>query len=306
MLLSILDPDLLVYNFDDWQAREPHCDSRLGILSLHIVTTRRYGQRMAMSTRLADFVSNAFPWGCEYRGIPQLRELRRLVFQELQRVAYYDLPIDAILVTDISLQPGGIVCQYLEDANIIEAWEELLCSCVDDAVLTEFDPQIATRESPTLCEHSGPMILEYTLLNPEAVADTRVCHIPLVWDDDSWATQLTTQQWWPNLQQCVELCFRTNPSMGLYPEARQQPIPFECTDSFRKSLDRLCRGPLRRSLVEALTKRVHGILDASLGDEAFGEGRRFRVTAFWRVHYREEAGRVILEEFGQHSMGGVD
>jgi len=146
-----------------------------------------------------------------------------------------------------------------------------------------------------------------TIHGSETEADSRVYHLPLVWDDDSWAIQLVTLEWWPDLSRCVELHFRTNPGMRHYPVAREQPIPFECTDAFWKSVDRFCRDKQkRRSLIEALTKRVYGILDASLGDEPFGEVRRFRVTDFWRVHYREEHDRLVLEEFGPHSMGGVD
>ncbi len=43
--------------------------------------------------------------------------------------------------------------------------------------------------------------------------------------------------------------------------------------------------------------------DKGLGDEAFKSLRRFRVSRFWRVHYRIEKGSVILLEFGPHDMG---
>jgi hypothetical protein len=93
--------------------------------------------------------------------------------------------------------------------------------------------------------------------------------------------------------------------MRRYPGVRERPIPLECTDAFWKSVDRL-EERLRRALIQALTKRAYGILDASLGDEPLGEIRRFRVTDFWRVHYRDQGDRLTLEEFGPHSIGGVD
>ena len=109
------------------------------------------------------------------------------------------------------------------------------------------------------------------------------------------------------MQRCIELHFRTNPGMRDYAEARERPMPFECTDAFWRSVERFCQGEqLRRSLITALTKRAYGILDVSLGDESLGEIRRLRVTDFWRVHYREEGDRLVLEEFGPHSIGGVD
>lgn len=254
-----------------------------------------------MSSPFAGLVYQCFPWNGDYRGIKEFRDLRRFILEELQR-AYY---IDTRVGTEVDLQPNGIVCQYVEAPEVFDTWEELLCSCVDAAVLAEFDPQIATWETPALHDYSTPMIL--TIHDSEDRAGTSVHHLPLVWDDDSWATQLVAQEWWPDLQRCVELHFRTNPGMRDYPGVREQPIPFECTDAFWKSANRFCRDKQqRRSLIEALTKRMYGILDASLGDEPFGEVRRLRVTDFWRVHYREEDDRLVLEEFGSHSMGGVN
>ena len=299
MLLSALDPALLIYEYDDWQAREPHCFSRFEALSLHRRVIREYDQKMAMSYAFAALIQQVFPWN-SYRGIGELRDLARFFFEDLQKAEY----IDTEVAGEASLQPTGLVCEYVESPEVIDAWRKLLCGCVDETVLTEFDPQIATWETPSLRQHSNLMIL--TAHGSEAEADSRVCHLPLVWDDDSWATQLVAQEWWPDLQRCVELHFRTNLAIRVYPGVREQPVPFECTDAFRRSLDRYCQDEhLQRCLVKALAKRVYGILDASLGDEPFGEARRFRVTDFWRVHYREEHDRLVLEEFGPHSMGGV-
>lgn len=300
MLLSALDPALLVYEYEDWQARAPHCFSRFEALSLHRRVIREYGQKMAMSYAFAALIHQFFPWN-SYRSIGELRDLRRFFYEDLQKAEY----IDTKVAGEASLQPTGIVYEYVESPEVIDAWKQLLCGCVDETVLTEFTPQIATWETPCLRQHSAVMIL--TIHDFEAETGSRVYHLPLVWDDDSWAIQLATQEWWPDLPRCVELYFRTNPGMRDYPGAGEQPIPFECTSAFLKSVDRLCRDvQLRRSFIKALTKRVCGILDASLGDEPFGEVRRFRVTDFWRVHYREEHDRLVLEEFGPHSIGGVD
>ena len=63
---------------------------------------------------------------------------------------------------------------------------------------------------------------------------------------------------------------------------------------------------MKKSLIKALTKRVYGIF-TSLGNEPFGEKYRFRVTKKMRVHYRvEEDGKLVFEEFGPHSLGGID
>jgi hypothetical protein len=300
VLLLVFDPALLVYQYEDWQAREPHCFSRFDALSLHRGMIKEYSQKMAMSYTFAALIQQFFPWN-RYRSIGELRDLARFFYEDLQKAEY----IDTKTAGEASLQPTGVVCQYVEVPEVVDAWKGLLCGCVDETVLTEFDPQIATWETASLREHSGSMTL--TIHDSEIGASTQAHHLPLVWNDDSWATQLVTQDWWPDLQRCVELRFRTNLGMRDYPEARGKPISFECTDTFWKSVDRFCKDErLRRSLIAALTKRVYGILDAGLRDESFGEIRRFRVTDFWRVHYREEGDYLVLEEFGQHSIGGVD
>jgi hypothetical protein len=301
MLLSALDPALLIHNYEDWQAKAWHCFRRCEALTLHRRVVREYDQKIAMSYEFAGLIYQSFPWNGDFRGISELRDLRQFILQELEKAIY----IDTQAAREASLQPRGIVCQYVEDPEVVDAWKELLCGCVDATVLNEFDPQIATWETASLHEHSRTMIL--TIHDSDAETAPRVYSLPLVWDDDSWALQLVTQKWWPDLQRCVELHFRTNPGMRYYPKVREQPILFECTDAFRKSVERFCKDEqLRRSLIEALAKRVYGILDASLGDESLGEVRRFRVTDFWRVHYHEEDDRLVLEEFGPHSIGGVD
>jgi hypothetical protein len=251
---------------------------------------------IALSNTLAGLIYQK-----NHRIISESRDFRQFILEELQR-AYY---IDTEIAGEVNLQPPGIICEHVETPEVIEAWKDLLGGCVDRVVSAQFDPQIATWETDALREHSGAMVL--TIHHSEAESGPQVYHLPLVWDDDSWATQLATQEWWPDLHRCVELHFRTHPAMRDFPGVREQPIPFEDTRAFQKSVDQYGKDEqLRRSLVEALTKRVYGILDASLGDEPLGRVRRFRVTRFWRVHYREEEGRIILEEFGPHSIGGVD
>ena len=70
-----------------------------------------------------------------------------------------------------------------------------------------------------------------------------------------------------------------------------------------KSLDELCNSSTRKAFIKALSKKVYGIHDAGLKDESFKRVRRFRVTSFWRVHYRIVGGSIVLEEFGPHNMG---
>ena len=299
MFLSALDPDLLIYNYADWQNREPHCWDRFGALALHRRMSREYDQKIAISNQFCALICQSFPWGTGYRNITELRDLRQFVLEDLQKAHY----LEAQAGKNVTLQPTGIVCQHVGEAEIYEAWEALLCGCVDEGTLTEFVLQVAAWDTPTVRAHSGPMILTVHDLD----SDTETRHdLPIVWNEDSWATQLSTQDWWPDLQRCVELLFRTNPGLKGYPGVRAQPIPFECSSAFSGSLNHYCTTQyLRISFIEALTKKVYGVTDASLGDERIGTLSRFRVTRFWRVHYREESNRILLQEFGPHDIGKV-
>ena len=297
MLLSALDPALLFYKVEDWQDRKPHCFDRFRALALHFRVTREYGQKIAMSDTFDGLIWQFFPWNANFKNISELRDLRQVMFSLLQRVER----INTKMVGALSLEPVGIVCKYVEVPEVIGAWEELLCGCVDETG-ARFDPQIATWETPAVRQCQS---ISLTIFDPEAETDTQY-NLPLVWDDDSWATQLVKQYWWPDLQRCVELEFRTNPGIRSHSMAREQQIPFECSRKFRESLDQFCNDKqLQSSLVRALTKKVHGIHNAGLGDEQIGEIRRFRVTDFWRVHYRMEGNQLVLLEFGPHDIGGI-
>jgi hypothetical protein len=302
MLLSLLDPALLIYKYEDWQVREVHCFDRFEALTLHRRIIREFDQKIAMSIDLAGLIYQFFPWSKNFSGIDELRDFRQFILEELQRADY----IDSKIALEIDLQPNGIVSVHVEASEVLEAWKELLCGCVDESILTEFDPQIATWETEILRESSEPMML--TIHDSETKAETHIYKLPLVWDDNSWAMQLATQEWWPDLHRCVELHFRTNRAMRDYAEVREEPIPFETTNRFRSSVERYCNTDhhLRGALIAALTKKVYGILDAGLGDESFKGIRRFRVTDFWRVHYREDGNRIVLEQFGRHSIGGAN
>jgi len=247
-----------------------------------------------MTNSFAALTYQSFP--CNAADIPELRDLRLLILEELQRALY----VDPGVAGDVTFEPTGIVCEYVEVPEIIAAWKLLLCGCLDQRMLSQFDPQIATWETVSLRRHSGG--IRVIFCNSDGQAGAEVREFPLVWDKDTWAIQLVTQDWWPDLHLCVELHFSTNPGMRNYPAVREQPIAFECTRAFWRSVNRLCRQADRRRLIEALAKLVYGIHDASLGLEPIGETWRFRVTDFWRVHCRREADRFVLEEFGPHDI----
>jgi hypothetical protein len=297
MLLSALDPTLLFYKLEDWQARKTHCFDRFRALVLHFRVTREYGQQIAMTGNLEGLIYQFFPWNADFKNISELRDLRNFVLNDIQRVRR----IDAKVAGDIDLRPTGIVCKYVEDPGVIAAWEELLHGCIDE-ISAGFDPQIATWDTLAVRQCDS---MSLTIRDSEEEIDVQY-DLPLVWDRDSWATQLVKQDWWPDLQRCVELEFRTNPGIRYHSMVREQAIAFKCSKRFLDSLKRSCNSiHLQHSLIEALTKKVYGIRNAGLGDEQIGNIGRFRVTDFWRVHYRVEGGQIVLLEFGPHDMDGI-
>lgn len=298
MLISILDPALLFYKLADWQNQEEHCYHRLGALALHSQTVQKYGQKMAMSDDLKDLMFRSFPWDGISQRIGGLHDLLNFMLHDLQTVA------DTIVtkrVAAIELEPAGVICEHVEKQEIIDAWEELLCSCMD--ATDSYESLIATWETLAVCKCKS---VNLTIHNPDSRPDDQY-DIPLVWDDDSWATQLVEQDWWPDLQKCVELEFKTNHGIRNHQEVREQPIPFEFGEEFYPSLDRFCTDDsLRRSLVEALTRKVYGIPVGRQRDKPI-EGNKWRlwVTYSWRIHYRPEDDRIVFLKFGPHRIDGI-
>ena len=295
MLLSALDPALLIYQQHHWQSRQSHFLSRVKALVLHRSITRKHNQQIVMSDDFAALVQQCFPWSSEYRAIGELHDLRLFILQEFNKLRYITTTKRA---GDISLQPSNLTCAHIEDAIVLDTWKELLCACIEQEADSDFEVQVATWETPDSLGDSRSLIV--------SVSDNtggEDYYLPLVWDQDSWTNQLHSQDSWPDLQRCVESYFQANVAMQRYPYARATPIPFECTDSFWKSVENFCQPQMRRLLVKAIAKKVYGILDSRLGDEPLGRIRRFRVTSFWRVHYRQVGGRIVLDEFGEHDMG---
>ena len=294
MLLSALDPTLLMYQEHDWQTRQSHFFSRMRALTLHRNTIRKHNQQIAMSNDIAALVQECFPWRADYRTVGELRDLRQFILEELARARFVTKTKTA---NNISLQPSTLTCGHIEDVTVQETWKELLCACIEEAHNCDFDVQVATWEAPVLLEDSHSLIISIS-------GNTDEDHyLPLVYDENSWANQLYSQDSWPDLQMCVSFYYKANVGMQKYPHVRATPIPFHCTDSFWNSVHKLCQPQLRRLLVKAIAKRVYGILDSRLGDEPLGNIRRFRVTDCWRVHYRQFDNRIVLDEFGPHDIG---
>ena len=295
MLLSAIDPALLIYQQEHWQTKQSHFFSRIETLFMHRRIVRRYDLQIAMSVKLAALVQQFFPWNEDCKTVGELRDLRQLLLEELNRAYYVEGTREA---DEITLEPDNLTCEHIEALSVMDAWRQLLCACAEQEESSGFDVQVATWECPVNLSSAQSVTVS---VNDGINEENHL--LPLVWDEDSWANRMISGDSWPDLRRCVEHYFLGNLGMQSHPNLRPNPIEFEWTDAFWKSVEDFCQPRMRQLLVKAISKKVYGLLDAKLGDESLGTFRRFRVTRFWRVHYREFGDRIVLEQFGEHNMG---
>ena len=291
MFLSAVDPALLIYQLEHWQSRQSHFFIRIKALALHHRFTRQYSQQIAISNQMASIVQESFPWDESFRTIPELRDVRRFILDEFARAYFISSSRGA---NEITVRSSGATSEYVDNDLVRDAWKELLFACSEEEKRSALDAQVATWEI------SESQAIVITVGEGSKSEEHR---LPLVRNERDWVSRLNAQDHWPELQRCVDLYFGANLAMQHYLNVREQPIAFECTDQFWRSIGGRCEVRMRHPLIKAIAKKVYGILDAKLGDESFGHIRRFRVNDFWRVHYRDTGDGIVLEEFGRHDMG---
>ena len=302
MILTVIDPALLKYDCEDLNTGRSCCIERLEALTNHREVIKKYSLRIAMSESFANFILSLFPW--KQSGNNMLRDLREFILIDLQQKAHY-------LVTDedigVEISPKGVLCQYVESQDLVRAWGQVLVGCVSDVNSTQCTSNIATWSCPSIV----PLIELITLapITSQTAKSRHKYFIPLVWDYDSWANQLITQDWWPDLHLMVELTFITNTAIRNHVQARASPINFDCSDGFWQAANNFCCDDyIRRSFVEALTKLIYGLHDKGLGVEPVLSRPgiyRFRVTRSVRVHYHMEGKKLIIDEIGPHGIDGI-
>lgn len=298
MLLTCIDPALLLYRKDHWQTGQAHSFSRIRALSLHRKHIRKFNQQLAISDSIRAIVYECFPWNASYKSIPELHDFRQFVLDDLGRAQSVEGPTRAI---DVQLHPNTLTCMHLDSPAAVDCWKEFLGNCIAERAISAIDFQIATWPQPV--EQAGTKEPTLTIT---CHSRKETCSLPIVYDEESWlaswARHLVFEDQWPDLQICVKLYYQSDSAMQRYGEARE-PIQFECTTGFLKSVENRCQPRIRPLLVKAIAKKIYGIFDSGLRDEPFESVRRFRVDNFWRVHYREHGDKIVLEEFGPHDMG---
>jgi len=304
MLISVIDPALIIFENEDWKNRKDHCYRRLEKLSLHLSIIRDEGIILIVSDEFLCHIWDNFPWNLSNGVIPELRDIREVILYAFERARR----IKCKSSDRIEFSPDNIVCLHIASEKVIQSWKELVYGILAGEETRNDSPVISTW-NPKSSSDEIPASLAVFIVTRDGDSSENYS-IPLAWDKESWDIQLAKEEYWPDIDRCVDNHYKKNTSLRLHPMARKERIPFECTKKFTKSLFRYCEknGDLRNSFIEALAKRVYGILDESLGDEHFGDIgdiRRFRVTNFWRVHYTIHKDKIILEEFGTHDIGGA-
>ncbi|MGB3340466.1 MAG: hypothetical protein WBB37_03180 [bacterium] len=123
-------------------------------------------------------------------------------------------------------------------------------------------------------------------------------------DDEDTSQRLGVLDPWPDIKLCVEVYYKNHPEMRQYHYKINQPIEFECTEGFSRSLSKNCKTKtLRIKLIDALTKVVYKIPSGGLHDTPIKERAdlwHFYVSDAWRVFYRKKNNYMVLEEFCSH------
>ena len=298
MLNNILDPSLVVYRYEDWRDNTNYCYERIKSLTLHRDILRRYRQRIAISDELLGRIMQNFPWN--HVNVPEFRDVMLFMNTDMQRMRQ---GIDICARQDelkIDIEPDGVLCRYIED-DIVDEWKNLLYSCLQEAN-SSLKNQIVTWDSDEAGSHGRD--IEIIIKERRSFEKHDV---PAIWNEDTWYKRLATENWWPDLSKCIEICYKTNPGIRGYSGIRKEPFDLECEASFWKMVECCCENDyIIREMIQALTKLVYGIRDEGLGFESIGEDRyRFRVTIHYRVHCRFEGQSFVLEKFASRE-GKID
>jgi len=298
MLINIFDPSLIVYRYEDWKNDTNYCFERIKSLILHRDILNRYKQEIAMSDELLGLIMQNFPWS--HANIPEFRDVMLFMNMDMQKMRH---GIDICLGQDklkIDVNPDDVVCQYIGE-DIVKEWRNLLYSCIKKGD-SLFKNQIVTWDSYEARRHAR----EIEIIIKEG-KDLEKHDVPAIWNEDIWYKQLVTENWWPDLSKCIEICHKTHPGMKGYSGIREEPFNLECEESFW-DMAGCCYedDDIRREMIEALTKLVYGIRDEGLGFKPIGKHRyRFCVTIHYRVHCRFEEQSYVLEKFAPRE-GKID
>src|SRR5262249_52989456 len=114
--------DLLLLEDADWGVLGLPLLARLDALVLHRRMKVELGHDFALTAKLQAFIFERFPWSSQYAHLPELRDLRRFVIEELSKARIVADP-DA---KDVSLDPTDAVGRCVDDDDFLQEWRKLI------------------------------------------------------------------------------------------------------------------------------------------------------------------------------------
>ena len=293
MFQTTIDPDLLIYQEQQWRSDNVQCLLRLQALTNHRRFIAANGLQILISNEIAHFVYCTFPWNNDFGIVAELQDLKVFLYNDLASAKFIDARVQA---NTINLDPPDLTCVDTGITEIAAAWRKMLCVCVEVEEESEMEFVIATWNRP----HKNQDRSSLTILIDKRCGVSEHL-IPLAKSEENWVSRVDCLEYWPDIERCVQHYFAVNyENLNRY---RGDFSGLGWTDKFMESVMRHCENYLRIKLIRAITKKFYGITDGSLRDEVFKSHRRFRVDYSWRVHYRQIGDRIILDEFGSHDMG---
>ena len=129
MLLSIFDPDLLMYDHNDWLTEQQHVSRRMQVLAMHQRFVLRNSFSIAMSAEMEALMFEWFPWGERFKTLPDFRDFRQFILERLPRMMHHITRTKE--ADEITLEPNDVTCRYIDDPRVINIWKELVCAAAE-------------------------------------------------------------------------------------------------------------------------------------------------------------------------------
>lgn len=124
------------------------------------------------------------------------------------------------------------------------------------------------------------------------------------WDEDNSDEPVEPLVYCPDLKLCVESYYNSHPGMKQHHRVAEQPVKFEYTEGFMKSLNKYCTiSSLKLKVIDALTKMIYRIPISGLRDAPIKERDdlwHYYVSDSLRMFYRKGDNYMLLEELCSH------
>ena len=305
-LLSVLDPALLIYSFEEWQKDNDKCLTLINSLGKHREIFFQFNFRLATTYEFTAILWNLFPNNRPYKSIPMFREVQNVLYQDLQRAKI----VKEMSYTMIDFNPPDIVCKNIDNTNIISTWNRLLIGCLNEDYDSLF---IATYKNGIETSCPDAISIKYQATGRNAI-DEEV--VPLVFDEKTWAKHIVVQEWWPEFkhddehwQNLVKTFYNSNEDIQNLNSVSKKPFSFTCIKDFWKCADGICRTKKEKiALIETITYKTFKILSDKIQDEKIKGTKntfRMRLSKKFRIHYEPTDDGILLTECGPHGIGGI-